>query len=79
MAKFVRTRWSKLKKEVESRFAKSVAVGISLLLYAFFESYAAIRWLSLVVVAILAVWILAARYAGRKFDEFNQEQPRVAA
>ena len=30
MAKFVRTRWSKLKKEVESRFAKSVAGRISL-------------------------------------------------
>ncbi len=54
------------------RFAKSVAVGISLVLTTFFASFSAIRWLSLVVAAILAAWIFAARYAGRKFDEYNK-------
>jgi AAA family ATP:ADP antiporter len=56
------------------RFAKAVAVGITLLLTAFFSSFGTIRWLSLVVAAILVVWILAARYAGRKFDEFGRNR-----
>ena len=60
------------------RFAKSIAVGISLVLTTFFASFSAIRWLSLIVAAILVVWILAARYAGRKFDELNQKQLKVA-
>jgi len=53
------------------RFAKSIAVGISLVLTTFFASFSTIRWLSLVVAAILIAWIFAARYAGKKFDEFN--------
>ncbi len=60
------------------RFAKAIAVGISLLLTAHFKGFSTIRWLSLVVAAILIVWILAARYAGRKFDEFEQRQPKTA-
>jgi AAA family ATP:ADP antiporter len=55
------------------RFAKSIAVGISLLLTTFFTGFSTIRWLSLVVAAILLVWIFAARYAGRKFDEFARD------
>jgi len=54
------------------RFAKAIAVGISLVLTTFFTGFSTIRWLSLVVAAILVVWILAARYAGRKFDELNR-------
>jgi AAA family ATP:ADP antiporter len=61
------------------RFAKTLAVGISLLLTTFFKGFSTIHWLSLVVAAILIVWILAARYAGRKFDEFEQEQSKAAA
>jgi len=60
------------------RFAKSIAVGISLAMTVFFASFSTIRWLSLVVAAILVVWIFAARYAGRKFDELNQEQLKAA-
>ena len=61
------------------RFAKSIAVGISLLLTTFFSSYSTIRWLSLVVAAILVAWIFAARYAGRKFDELNEKQKQPTA
>ena len=57
------------------RFAKSLAVLISLGLTRFFAGFSTIRWLSLVVVAILFVWILAARYAGRKFDELSRNEP----
>jgi AAA family ATP:ADP antiporter len=61
------------------RFAKSIAVLLSLALTNFFKGYSAIRWLSLVVVAILVMWIFAARYAGRKFDELNRKESEAAA
>jgi AAA family ATP:ADP antiporter len=61
------------------RFAKSIAVGISLVLTNFFAGFSTIRWLSLVVAAILVVWILAARYAGRKFDALNRKESEVTA
>ncbi|MDR1727997.1 MAG: MFS transporter [Acidobacteriota bacterium] len=54
------------------RFAKAVAVGLSLAITALFTDFGAIRWLSLLSVAILAVWIFAARYAGRRFDEMTR-------
>jgi AAA family ATP:ADP antiporter len=60
------------------RFAKSVAVGISLALTTFFTGFSTIRWLSLVVAALLVVWILAARYAGREFEELNRKQLKAA-
>ncbi len=61
------------------RFAKAVAVGISLLLTTFFADFSTIRWLSLVVAVILVAWIFAARYAGRKFDEKTGSPKAVAA
>ena len=51
------------------RFAKALAVGLSLLITTLFAGYSSIRWLSLVTAAILLLWILAARYAGRSFRE----------
>lgn len=49
------------------RFAKAVAVGLSLTLTTLFAGYANVRWLSLITVAILAVWIMIVLYAGREF------------
>ena len=51
------------------RFAKALAVGLSLLITTLFAGYSSIRWLSLVTAVILLLWILAARYAGRVFIE----------
>lgn len=51
------------------RFAKALAVGLSLLITTLFSGYSSIRWLSLVTAVILLLWILAARYAGRVFHE----------
>ncbi len=51
------------------RFAKALAVGLSLLITMLFSGYSSIRWLSLVTAVILLLWILAARYAGRVFHE----------
>jgi AAA family ATP:ADP antiporter len=61
------------------RFAKSVAVGLSLILTSFFTEFSTIRWLSLLVALILVVWIFAARYAGRKFEEMTRSPKAVAA
>ncbi|MBT3345930.1 MAG: hypothetical protein HN712_15205 [Gemmatimonadetes bacterium] len=51
------------------RFAKALAVGLSLLITMFFTGFESLRWLSLVTVVILILWIIAARYAGRVFAE----------
>jgi ATP:ADP antiporter, AAA family len=50
------------------RFAKSVAVGISLGITLWFRDFESIRWLSAVTIPVIAVWIVAVRYAGRHFD-----------
>ena len=53
------------------RFAKAVAVGVSLVITTYFSGFESIRWLSIVTVLILVVWIMAVRYAGRKFKELE--------
>jgi len=54
------------------RFAKALAVGISLGITAVFTDFDSIRWLSAVTVPLILVWIIAARYAGRRFAEVTQ-------
>ena len=51
------------------RFAKVLAVGLSLGITAVFSDFSTIRWLSIGTTAIVVVWIGIARFAGRKFDE----------
>ena len=53
------------------RFAKSLAVGLSLLLTTRFSEFSAIPWLSGLSILILIVWMVAARYAGKHFDEMS--------
>lgn len=53
------------------RFAKAVAVGLALLITSVFTSFSGVRWLSLVTLGLTAAWILAARYAGRRFHELT--------
>lgn len=60
------------------RFAKSLAVGLSLLITAFFADFSTIRWLSLISGVILILWIISARYAGKKFDEMTRPQSKAA-
>ncbi len=55
------------------RFAKALAVGLSLLITTSFTSFETVRWLSLVVLAVVAMWIVAARYAGKHFRELSHE------
>ena len=53
------------------RFAKALAVGLSLLITFSFKGFESIRWLSLLTVLILVVWIAIARYAGREFKRLT--------
>ena len=59
------------------RFAKAVAVLASLAITVAFQDFAMVRWLSLGTLALLILWIPAARYAGRRFDRF-EESPAAA-
>ena len=51
------------------RFAKALAVGLSLIMTTIFSGFEGIRWLSAITVVILVLWIAAARYAGREFSK----------
>jgi AAA family ATP:ADP antiporter len=51
------------------RFAKTIGVVASLGMSRWFHGAEGARWLSLVSIVAIAVWAVAARYAGRCFDE----------
>lgn len=51
------------------RFAKALAVGLSLLITTYFAGFESLRWLSLLTIVLLVLWILAVRYVGRVFAE----------
>ncbi len=53
------------------RFAKTLAVGVSLTTATLFTSFQGARILTLVLVPLLIVWAFAARYAGRRFAELE--------
>jgi AAA family ATP:ADP antiporter len=54
------------------RFAKAIAVGVSLVITSIFAEYSSIRWLSLVTILLVAVWIFAVRYAGARFRKLTE-------
>ena len=54
------------------RFAKSVAVGVSLGITTVFKEFSSIRYLSAFTMGIIVVWIFAVRYAGRQFREMTE-------
>ncbi len=53
------------------RFAKAIAVGVNLLLAAWFGGFEAVRWLSIVAIVLVAIWMVAASYAGKRFRELT--------
>lgn len=53
------------------RFAKAVAVVISLAITTFFTQFSSLRWLSLFTLVVVVIWIMAVRYAGGKFREMT--------
>ncbi len=54
------------------RFAKAIAVVVSLGITTAFVEFASIRWLSAVTIPLIVLWIFAARYAGKRFKEMTQ-------
>jgi AAA family ATP:ADP antiporter len=60
------------------RFAKALAVGVSLLLTTRFTDFAAVRWLSVFTAVTIAIWAWAAVYAGRHFREVTDSAKRPA-
>ena len=56
------------------RFAKALAVGISLLITTIFSDFSSIRWLSLVTIVIIVIWLFAVRYAGQRFNEITSNK-----
>lgn len=55
------------------RFAKAIAVGIALAMGALFEGFESVRYLSLIAIVLVGLWIVAARYAGRHFQELTEQ------
>lgn len=53
------------------RFAKVLAIGVSLVITTYFADFTSKRWLSLFTIAVVAIWIYAARYAGKRFHEMT--------
>ncbi len=56
------------------RFAKAIAVGLNLLISAMFVGIEGVRWLSIFVVGLVAIWLLAARYAGKQFEAMAKDR-----
>jgi AAA family ATP:ADP antiporter len=53
------------------RFAKALAVGLSLGITTWFTDFSTVRWLSLLTVAMVGIWMYAAWYGGRHFRELT--------
>lgn len=54
------------------RFAKAIAVGVSLGITSVFTDFSSVRWLSVFTVAMILLWLLAARYAGQHFKRVTE-------
>ena len=61
------------------RFAKAVAVFLTLAITMAFEDFSQIRWLSMLTVLVVAVWILAVRYGGKRFQEILTLRESISA
>ncbi len=51
------------------RFAKVLAIGVSLAITTYFSEFSAVRYLGFFTLAVVVVWLIAVRYAGRRFRE----------
>ncbi|MDH5671830.1 MAG: MFS transporter [Myxococcales bacterium] len=60
------------------RFAKALAVVLSLGLTLLVADFAGVRWLSLVTLVLIGIWSVLARYAGTHFDDLALEAEATA-
>lgn len=56
------------------RFAKAVAVFLSLLFTSVITEFSGVRWLSLLTLALCAGWVGIVSYVGRQFDRKAEEE-----
>jgi AAA family ATP:ADP antiporter len=54
------------------RFAKALAVGVSLGITLSFADFESVRWLSLFTIAVIVLWLAAVRYAGSHFRRMTE-------
>lgn len=54
------------------RFAKAIAVALSLLLTLIFVGFEKVRWLSIVVLGLLMIWLTVIRYIGRTYKKMEK-------
>ena len=59
------------------RFAKAIAVLISLGITFMFKDISSLRYLGLLTLALIVVWVVAARYAGRQFNDWRAGRVRI--
>lgn len=57
------------------RFAKALAVGLSLGVTSFISGIEGVRWLSILTLVILVAWIRIAWFAGKEFDRLTADDP----
>jgi ATP:ADP antiporter, AAA family len=57
------------------RFAKVLAVVVTLGITFWFKEFSAVRWLSVLVLVLVGVWTWAAHSAGRQFQVLSKEEP----
>ncbi|MEO1173367.1 MAG: Npt1/Npt2 family nucleotide transporter, partial [Myxococcota bacterium] len=50
------------------RTAKALGVGVNLVMVSVFSSFDGVRYLSLITIPLLIVWLFLVRYLGREFD-----------
>ena len=55
------------------RFAKALAVVLSLGITSVFRDFSSIRWLSALTVVILVGWLATVRYAGKRFEALTSQ------
>jgi len=60
------------------RFAKALAVGVTLVLTTVFTDFSTVRWLSLFTITIMVLWLWAAVYAGRHYREISRDERGAA-
>jgi AAA family ATP:ADP antiporter len=60
------------------RFAKAIAVGVSLAITVMFKDFASLRWLSILTIVIIVIWMAAARYAGKRFQSLEAAVEHVS-
>ncbi len=54
------------------RFAKVLSIGVLLAVSAIFVNFGARRWLSLFNIVVIILWVMAVRYAGKKFNDVTE-------